>query len=106
MDYSQHPASDAGTVRKRESKLRPPKNYHPRSKGSALTFIKKQTSSLSATFGYKPQFNSGDDQGTSFGGKDPYDTPDVVSSCDSKVYNFHCLADFESHKQIFTEEFT
>ena len=83
MEYSKLPKSEAGAVRKRESKLRPPKNYHPRSKGSTIS--KKTTSSLSATFGYKPHFVSGDDQGISSGGKEPYDTPDIVSSCDSKV---------------------
>ena len=83
MELSKIPKTEAGAVRKRESKLRPPKNYHPRSKGSALTFSKNPTSSVSATFGYKPQFIS--DPGISSGGKEPYDTPDIVSSCDSKV---------------------
>ena len=85
MEYSKIPKTEAGAVRKRESKLRPPKNYHPRSKGSSLTISKKPTSSVSATFGYKPHFASGDDPGISSGGKEPYDTPDIVSSCDSKV---------------------
>ena len=89
MDYGKPMAlvNESG-VRKRESKLRPPKNYHPRSKGSSVAFSKKPASSLAATFGYKPVQIVGEAELGLSSVKDPYDTPDIVSSCDSKVSTY------------------
>ena len=75
---------EGGAVRKRESKLKPPKNYYSKSHSSSLPQLKKSLPPLQTNvFGFKSKLLSDEDSST--GSKDPYDTPDIVSSCDSKV---------------------
>ena len=75
---------EGGAVSKRESKLKPPKNYYSKSHSSSLPQLKKSLPPLQTNvFGFKSKLLSDEDSST--GSKDPYDTPDIVSSCDSKV---------------------
>ena len=75
---------EGGAVRKRESKLKPPKNYYSKSHSSSLPQLKKSLPPLQTNvFGFKSKLLSDEDSST--GSEDPYDTPDIVSSCDSKV---------------------
>lgn len=76
-----------GGVRRRVSKLRPPTNYHQKSKKVSSYSSGLPTSRFSSSLyttlqstAYQTTTRNEDRQG-----KDFHETPDIVTSCDSKV---------------------
>ena len=83
------PESMDGCVRKRESKLRQPKNYSKTKCAPAGQPKNRNTTChYQPGLSYNQQITMKEEKQNSCSIRDHYDTPDVVSSCDSKVIRF------------------
>ena len=83
------PESMDGCLRKRESKLRQPKNYS-KTKCTPASHPKNRNTTCHHQPGlsYNQQITMKEEKQNGCSIRDHYDTPDVVSSCDSKVIRF------------------